>query len=80
MGISQSIQNLAEKVPKEISAKMKDAQESAMRAQMERQLNMQNEMRKKQIAMQLAIAKTRFFVRLTLFNSSQLIGRTLIIE
>ena len=63
MGISQSIQNLAEKVPNEISAKMKNAQESAMRAQMERQLNMQNEMRKKQIAMQLAIAKTRFFVR-----------------
>ena len=69
MGISQSIQNLAEKFPNEISAKMKNAQESAMRAQMERQLNMQNEMRKKQIAMQLAIAKTRFFVRLTLFNS-----------
>ena len=58
MGISQSKEE-----------KMKNAQESAMRAQRERQLNMQNEMRKKQFAKELAIEKTKFFVRLTLFNS-----------
>ena len=47
MGLSQSIQNFSEKIPNAISDKMKSAQEVAMRAQMERQLAMQNEMRKK---------------------------------
>ena len=64
MGLSQSIQNFSEKIPNAISDKMKSAQEVAMRAQMERQLAMQNEMRKKQIAMQLAIAKCRFQVNI----------------
>ena len=58
MGISQSLQ----KVPETIGAKMKDAQNEMMGAQMSRQLKMQGAMREKQMCFQVAMARQRFWV------------------
>jgi hypothetical protein len=56
MGLVQSFSSA-------VGKKMKDAQAEMMEQQMARQLCMQNEMRKKQIAMQLALGRERFWVR-----------------
>ena len=60
MGLSQSLQ----KVPETIGAKMKDAQNEMMGAQMGRQLKMQSAMREKQMCFQVAMARQRFWVSL----------------
>lgn len=54
MGLVQSFSSA-------VGKKMKDAQAEMMEQQMARQLCMQNEMRKKQIAMQLALGRERFW-------------------
>ncbi|CBY15802.1 unnamed protein product, partial [Oikopleura dioica] len=57
MGLSQSLQQ----VPETIGAKMKEAQNEMMNAQMGRQLNMQSAMREKQMCFQVAMARQRFW-------------------
>ena len=58
MGLTQSIQS----IPAAVGAKIEEAQGKMMKTQMARQLAMQNAMRTRQIAMQLALAKERLFV------------------
>ena len=61
MGVSQSLQ----KVPETIGAKMKEAQNEMMNAQMGRQLKMQSAMREKQMCFQVAMARQRFWVTIS---------------